>query len=233
MGSVIRAVLFDVGGPIDAETRREEAFDRAIVGACAAEGIAVTPAALAEANACAVASFAPSAYRAIIWQLSGSDARVAEAIYGRFLTSAADLPDIEPRPGIGDLLASLRERGLRLGLAANQPHEVIERLDAHGLGAFFHHREVAGTHGYRKPDVRLFLRCCEDLAAAPEACIMVGDRIDNDIAPAAALGMRTVCYRCGRHAAQQPRAWDEVPSAEVTSVQQLGAAIDALIGSVA
>ena len=30
---------------------------------------------------------------------------------------------------------------------------------------------------------------------------MVGDRIDNDIAPAITLGMRTVLFRTGRHAA--------------------------------
>ena len=37
---------------------------------------------------------------------------------------------------------------------------------------------------------------------------MVGDRIDNDIAPATTLGMRTVLFRTGRHAAQQPRSTD-------------------------
>jgi FMN phosphatase YigB (HAD superfamily) len=40
-------------------------------------------------------------------------------------------------------------------------------LDEHGIGRYFHHREVSGTHGYRKP-TRLFLRCCDDLGLAPE-----------------------------------------------------------------
>ena len=50
---------------------------------------------------------------------------------------------------------------------------------------------------------------------------MVGDRIDNDVAPARTLGMRTVLFRTGRHAAQQPRSADEVPDAEVRNVAGL------------
>lgn len=229
----VRAVLFDVGGPIDLEAAREAAFDRAIVIALEAEGVQLTDDALAAANAQAVASFAPSAYRAIIWSLTGRDASRANAAYARFLAESKDLPDIEPRQGIRDLLASLRERGLQLGLAANQPQDVIERLDAHGLGAFFDYREVSGTHGYRKPDVRLFLHACEDLGVDTGECIMVGDRIDNDIAPANALGMRTVLFRTGRHITQQPRSWEERPCAEVRSVPELSLAIGGLIEATA
>ena len=227
---MIRAVLFDVGGPIDVETAREAAYDRAMTAALTAEGFPAAERDLAEASMAAVTSFAPSAYRAIIWSLCGRDAARAQAAYARFSTLSADLPDIEPRAGIADVLAGLRDRGLRLGLAANQSHEVLDRLDAHGLGAFFDHRELSCTHGYRKPDVRLFLRCCEDLDVSPEDCIMVGDRIDNDIAPANALGMRTVLFRTGRHIAQQPRSWDEQPCAEVASVPELAGALESLIG---
>jgi len=61
---------------------------------------------------------------------------------------------------------------------------------------------------------------------------MVGDRIDNDITPARTLGMRTVLFRTGRHAAQQPRAWDEVPDADVRSVGELRSALEAIVGPV-
>ncbi len=58
---------------------------------------------------------------------------------------------------------------------------------------------------------------------------MVGDRIDNDIAPAITLGMRTVLFRTGRHAAQQPRSADEVPDAEVRDVAGLKVALELLV----
>ena len=88
---------------------------------------------------------------------------------------------------------------------------------------------MSGHHGFRKPDVRLFLRACEDLDVVPEECIMVGDRVDNDVFPAKLLGIRAILFRTGRHIGQQPRTVDELPDAEVTTVQELDAALRALI----
>ncbi len=58
---------------------------------------------------------------------------------------------------------------------------------------------------------------------------MVGDRIDNDIAPAAALGMRTVLIRTGRHRDQQPRSAAELPDFEVTDVVGIRSALTSLL----
>ena len=225
----IRAVLFDVGGPINTEIEHERRVDAAIRAALAAERIVVSDAEYAAASEWAVEHFAPDAHTAIIWRLTRGDAVISARVYAAFRAAMHEWPVFELRDGIGDVLAWLHGRGLRLGLAANQPHATLAVLDAHGIGQYFHHREVSGTHGFRKPDVRLFLRCCEDLGVEPEQCIMVGDRIDNDIAPAITLGMRTVLFRTGRHAAQQPRSADEVPDAEVHDVAELRAALEALL----
>ena len=226
----IRAVLFDVGGPIDTEITSEQAKDRAIRAALEAEGVPVTDAAYASANAYAVEAFAPDAYASIIWRLASNDPAVARKAYARFHTAdrLAAHGGIELRPGIAPLIPTLHARGLLLGLAANQPLRVIAELDRHGVGRYFAHREVSGRHGYRKPDVRLFLRACEDLQVDPAECVMVGDRIDNDIAPANLLGMRTILFRTGRHIAQQPRSADELADAEVSSVEGLSEALLAL-----
>jgi FMN phosphatase YigB (HAD superfamily) len=58
---------------------------------------------------------------------------------------------------------------------------------------------------------------------------MVGDRIDNDIAPARMLGRRTVLFRTGRHIAQQPRCVDEVPDVEVSDVHESREALEGLL----
>ena len=152
-------------------------------------------------------------------------------MYAAFRAAMHEWPAFELRAGIADVLAWLHERGLLLGLAANQPHATLDVLDQHGIGQYFHHREVSGTHAFRKPDVRLFLRCCEDLGVTPDECIMMGDRIDNDVVPARLLGMRTV-YRTGRHAAQEPRSADEVPDAEVRNVAGLRAVLEMMLGEV-
>lgn len=226
---MIRAVLFDVGGPINTEIEHERRVDAAIRAALAAERIVVSGAEYAAASDWAVEHFAPDAHTAIIWRLTRGDAAISARVYTAFRKAMYEWPAFELRDGIGDVLAWLHGRGLRLGLAANQPHATLDVLDAHGIGQYFHHREVSGTHGFRKPDLRLFLRCCEDLGVEPEQCIMVGDRIDNDIAPAITLGMRTVLFRTGRHAAQQPRSADEVPDAEVRDVPELRGALEALL----
>jgi putative hydrolase of the HAD superfamily len=225
---VIRAVLFDVGGPLNTEVEHERLCD-AEIRAALASGHTVGDAEYAEACEWAVASYAPDAYAAIIWRLAAGDAALADRAQRAFARSAERRQSFELRDGISDLLAELHARGLLLGLAANQPSSVLPSLDAAGIGGFFHHRQVSGTHGYRKPDVRLFLACCEDLRVAPRECVMVGDRIDNDIAPAKLLGMRTVLFRTGRHVAQQPRSAAELPDAEVRDVDGLRRALDSLL----
>lgn len=230
--SALRAILFDVGGPIDTEVEHERLMDAHIREALAAEGMAATDEAFEAANAWAVASFAPSAYAAIIWRLTSGDLARAARVHANVLARGEERRTlrggIELREGIGELIKRLHEMGLVLGLAANQPAAAVEDLDRLGIGKFFAHREVTGVHGLRKPDVRLFVRACESLGFSPRDCLMVGDRIDNDIAPARLLGMRTVLFRTGRHASQQPRWWEDVPDAEVSDVAGLRRAIEGL-----
>ncbi len=76
-------------------------------------------------------------------------------------------------------------------------------------------------HGFQKPDPRLFLRACDDLGVEATECAMLGDRIDNDIAPAKRPGMRTALLRTGPHISQLPRSWEEIPDAEIHSVDEL------------
>jgi HAD superfamily hydrolase (TIGR01662 family) len=229
----IRAVLFDVGGPLDAEVVSERLIDADIRDALKRTGRDVSDAEFKRASEWAVEVFAPNAYSAIVWMLSGCDAAIANAVMSEVGAGSnqrnAARGGIELRPGVAEMLARLYERGLQLGLAANQPARVITELDQRGIGKLFAHREVSGHHGYRKPDTRLFLRACEDLAIEPAVCVMVGDRIDNDVAPAKVLGMRTALFRTGRHIAQQPRSAEEVPDVEAWDVAGMEAAIVSLL----
>ncbi len=225
----MRAILFDVGGPINTEIEHERAIDEDILRELRGADIAVTPEAYAGAWRWAVDSFAPNAYTAVIWRLTGEDAALAEAVYAAVANASHDRGAFELREGIEALLAKLHGLGLLLGLAANQPAKSLHTLEEHGLARYFDHLHVSGTHGFRKPDVRVFLHACESLGVAPAECIMVGDRIDCDIAPARSLGMRTVRLVTGRHAAQRPRSRDEVPDAEVHDVAQMEAAIMRLL----
>ena len=227
---MIRAVIFDVGGPLNTEVAHEAAIDADIRAGLAAEGFVIDEAAYAEADAWAVQVFAPSLYQALIWRLTRGDAARAQRVYDSIEAGADKRTGLfELREGIADVLHALKQRGLKLGLAANQPAAVLQELDRQGIGHYFSSQAVTGVYGYRKPDVRLFLRACSDLGVEPAGCIMVGDRVDNDIVPARSLGMRTVLIRTGRHIAQQPRSWDERPDVEVHSTAQLLPAILSLV----
>ncbi len=216
------AVLFDVGGPLDLEFAWEIAVDGAIASACGLEGIRVDQAKIEEASEAAVAAFAPDAYAHMIEALCGGDPRATERVRQRVRAMVGNLDVFQLRPDIDGLL---RRRGLKLGIVANQPEAARERLARVGIGELFDYQGLSALTGLRKPDPRAFLVAAEALDVSPVACIVVGDRIDNDIVPAKALGMAAIQLRGGRHRRQQPRSPAETPDAVVTDVRELEEAI--------
>jgi putative hydrolase of the HAD superfamily len=224
-----RAILFDVGGPIDLEFAWEIAVDGAIASACGLEGIRVDQAMVDEASEAAVAAFAPDAYAFMVEYLCG-DPETAKRVGDRRRAMVAGLDVFQMRPEMPALLRRLASRGLKLGIVANQPAGMAERLQREGIADLFEHVGITGLTGLRKPDPRAFTAACDALAVTPAEAIMVGDRIDIDVAPAKALGMATILLRGGRHRRQKPRSLAEEPDAVVTDVLELDAAITILLG---
>jgi putative hydrolase of the HAD superfamily len=224
-----RAVLWDVGGPINTEIRHEADTDRSIRSSLAHAGIEVSDDCYQQANRYAVESFAPDAYKAIVWHVCEHDPIRARRVWDHFVTTVPETFPFDMRDGIPELLHDLHERGYAQGLVANQPTSTLAVLDTFGIRQVFNHQAVSSTLGFRKPDPRLFLAASETLGIGPPECIVVGDRIDNDISPARKLGMRTVLFATGRHVDQQPRCWDEVPDTTVRTVGELKAALMTLL----
>lgn len=240
-----RAVLFDVGGPLNTQETYERLVDQDIRDGLAAAGYQVGDDDYQRAWRWAIETFAPNPYQSVIWLLTSRNVHAARDIY-RVVASRAPLHDaFELRPGMVELIRRLSRRAVRLGLAANDPQTSLAALDAFGIGRYFRPRGGWGRTGLRlhespspsrsqegpplrKPDVRVFSQAAERLKVAPQECVMVGDRIDDDIVPAKSLGMRTILFRTGRHAAQQPRSWEEMPDAEVHDVGELATEIGRL-----
>lgn len=112
-----------------------------------------------------------------------------ERAYGGF--AAEDLyPDALPA------IAALRELGYRIAIAANQPARRADELRRIGVDA-----EVvvmSESIGVAKPDPAFFARILELMGSpAPGDVAYVGDRVDNDVVPAEAAGMRPVWIRRG------------------------------------
>ncbi len=198
-----RAVLFDIGGPVDMEFAWEIAVDGAIAASCGMEGVRVDQAMVEEASDKAVAAFAEDTYGHMIETLCGDPVTVARVRH-RVEAMTGQLDAFQLRPDIDRLLRQLRQPpGLLLG-AWNCSWE---RLEREGLADFF----------------------TRDLDLPPADCIFVGDRLDRDIAPARAAGMATIQFRTGRWRKQRPRTDAETPDEVVTDVAELEAAILKLV----
>jgi len=126
-----------------------------------------------------------------------------------------DMPAVLADPAAGELrdtvraddlypdampcLAALATAGYRLGVVGNQPS---------GAEAIFRDGSVpidfvasSATWGVAKPDPSFFARILAELDLPPGEVAYVGDRLDNDVGPAARAGMVAVFIRRG------PWAW--------------------------
>jgi HAD superfamily hydrolase (TIGR01662 family) len=140
-----------------------------------------------------------------------------EAQYGGFR-------DEDLYPDVRRALAALRAAGLRLAIVANQPAVRTEQLRSLGIEAEV--LAMSGEMGVAKPDPAFFTRALELMGEPPPGSVAyVGDRIDNDVVPAAAAGMRAVWIRRGPWGViQQPPAGVD-PALVVDSLDELAARI--------
>ena len=96
-----------------------------------------------------------------------------------------------------DTLAKLKERGYKLGIIANQSAGTAQRLENWGLLKYFDIVVASAELGIAKPDRLIFKKAIDLAGCQLQNTVMVGDRLDNDIIPAKAFGMRTVWIRKG------------------------------------
>ena len=119
-----------------------------------------------------------------------------------------------------DAIPALRARraaGYRVGVAGNQPIET-EQVIA-DLGVPLDLVASSAGLGVSKPDPAFFARIAEALELEPTAIAYVGDRVDNDVRPAAAAGMRAIFIRRGPWALLQ--ASDGPPPEAAATIDSL------------
>lgn len=108
-------------------------------------------------------------------------------------------------PETAEILRYLCDRGYTLGIIANQAAGTEQRLDKWGILRFFGSVTASTEEGVSKPSPKIFRRAFEKAGCSAESSVMVGDRLDNDIAPAKALGMKTVWIRQGLSVYSSPQ----------------------------
>lgn len=105
----------------------------------------------------------------------------------------AKFAGLTPYPGIPGLLASLKEKGYRLGIVTDAyEYAAAERLRHTGLDGYFDTIVAYDTTGYKKPHHAPFEYAMNLLETQPYETVYIGDSIHRDIEPAKALGLATV-----------------------------------------
>lgn len=129
--------------------------------------------------------------------------------------------DEVPYPEAEAVLRTLKERGYRLGIIASQPLGSAQRLARFGLRDFFEVICASAEEGLDKPDPALYRRALTRAGCTPEEAVMIGDRTDNDVAPAKSLGMQTVLIRQGYGGHDTIHQEGEIPDATVDGLLEL------------
>lgn len=102
--------------------------------------------------------------------------------------------ELEPFDDVVPFLRAAKEAGLRLGIVTHgltpKQAEKLVRLGLPPLldpSAIF----ISDQVGISKPNPKLYALAARRLGLEHEACMVIGDNLANDVAPARELGMRT------------------------------------------
>jgi HAD superfamily hydrolase (TIGR01549 family) len=201
----IRAVCFDIGDVMIPATRLRLAAVEAAAGELAAAGIlGVSPAAFAAAYAQADPRFeglhinhlfSHPDIAAEAFRLAGIEPQTEQLETYIAAHRRRVLEGLRPDAALARALEDLKARGIRLAVISNgtSEHQRLT-LDRLGVAGYFEVVSISEEVGIAKPARYLFTRTLAELGIPPEAALMVGDDLINDIAPARLLGMRTVLF---------------------------------------
>ncbi|MDP6037221.1 MAG: HAD family phosphatase [Candidatus Latescibacteria bacterium] len=104
----------------------------------------------------------------------------------RFETAISDPDQIDLMPGFTDLLAHLRQKNYKLGIASSTQRDRMQTTLKNGVlphlgvssltdifGAIFSGSDVTHT----KPDPEIYLKAAEQLGVAPDRCVVFEDSV--------------------------------------------------------
>ncbi len=153
--------------------------------------------------------------------IEGLDGHSAAILYFGLTKTPWHSEDELPYPDAHSTLSSLSERGYRLGIIANQNPGLRERLEKWGILRFFDVVVSSSEVGCAKPDSAIFEKALKAVGCTPCESVMVGDRLDNDMRPAKAIGMKTVWIKNGLAKYQSKELGAGVADYQVGSLSEL------------
>ncbi len=221
MGRTVDVVFFDIGGVMYDDTVYARALDRGLRELGATFRDEEFAEEYGEARAEQSGSFRDRLARRFLGP--DADVEALERIAARYWSypPGSLYPDVEP------CLRELAD-GHRLGIVANQPSAVRDALERDGVARFFELWNVSEDVGLEKPDPRLYARAVTAAGVPAERTVMVGDRLDRDVRPAHAAGMRTVWVLRGEAPDRPTASQLAEPDAAIAGLDLLASALDRL-----
>ena len=105
---------------------------------------------------------------------------------------------MKPYPGVKEMLAELKKKGLKLGVVSDGLRlKAWMRLNEAGIDGFFDVVVTFEDTNKKKPSPEPFRKALDELKVKPAECLFIGDWPEKDIEGAKALGMKTGFARYG------------------------------------
>ncbi|MCC7354447.1 MAG: HAD-IA family hydrolase [Anaerolineae bacterium] len=138
----------------------------------------------------------------ILQTLGYDDPALAEQIRRAWVRVSTDPANYVLFPDVLPTLATLRERGYRLGIISNWSWELPDLVEGLGLSPYFEVVTVSARAGASKPHPAIFQQALARFGVPPENVLHVGDNPEADAEGARSIGITGVLLdREGGHAA--------------------------------
>ena len=180
----IKAVLFDIGGPIDSEILNDKLLKLHFIEEFSKHNITIDDSDIENCLANLINNFDKNIYLSLCEYFSNDNDNIKISVYKNILFRSKERDLIRKAPEISnDVFEVLKYLSInyKLGVVANQTLDALKLLKNTGINKYFRNFEVSESIGFAKPDERIFLYVMNMLEVSNEECIMIGDRINNFI----------------------------------------------------
>jgi len=135
-----------------------------------------------------------------------------------------DSTDFKVLDGAEDALTELKKR-YKLAIVSNTfswgDREVSGALNRKDLTKYFDAIVTSVDANSRKPDSGIFNKALSILRCAPSEAVMVGDRVETDIAGANRLGITSILCRWNGRYSADVNTEDDLPDYIMASIREL------------
>ena len=116
--------------------------------------------------------------------------------------------NVKPYDGIRELLAGLKEAGIKIAVFSNKPHQrAIENIESVFGAGYFDHIQGEKPHIRRKPDPTGAYEVMESLGFTKSECLYIGDT-NTDMTTGRNAGLDTVGVTWGFRDEEELRSYD-------------------------